>query len=78
VNNQPIGPFICKPEDGKAYDCGLGGSCPAGFCQSSNSGNGYICMEPCTNNSQCGTTGAVCSPLMSGTCNTATSICWPQ
>ena len=78
ANGNPTGPLICKPNDGKAYDCAATTSateCPAGFCVSSNSGNGAICMEPCTSQSQCAD-GATCQALSSGTCNTSPKVCW--
>jgi hypothetical protein len=80
ATNNPIGPKVCKPNDGKAYDCAattVVNPCPAGFCVGSNTGNGAVCMEPCTGQSQCAN-GAVCTPLTSGSCNSSPMVCWPS
>jgi hypothetical protein len=77
-NGNPTGPYICKPNDGKAYDCG---TCTAGYCGVNLTGDagsyGTICMEPCTNNTQCGSGGAQCVPLQTGSCNGSAHICQP-
>jgi len=80
----PIGPYVCKPADGKPYDCSPDtacaptASCSSGYCPIQVTGNGScVCSEPCTNSSQCGTGGGTCATLMNGTCNTAPGACLP-
>lgn len=74
----PTGPYICKPNDGKGYDC-CGAGCVSGYCcvnlTQADGGAliGSICQEPCTNSSTCG--GGSCTPLTTGSCNNATGTC---
>lgn len=58
ANGDPVGPSICKQNDGKAYHCcgsvGLGGSCEGTNCCSTDAHNNNVCVRPCTTNQQCG------------------------
>ena len=56
-NGSPVGPYVCKANDGQPYDCCNGSvSCSGGSnncCVSDAQGNEF-CAEPCTNDSNCG------------------------
>lgn len=71
----PVGPFVCKPVDGKPYDCCSPGQCTSGCCVFATERNNSICEEPCTNNTQCGMSS--CLPLKTGTCSGFTGTCEP-
>ena len=85
VNGNPIGPLVCKPADGRPYDCATGStatncftgtSCQSGYCVVSVANGSCWCEKPCTSDGgQCGS-GSVCVNV-SGMCNGAPSSCLP-
>jgi hypothetical protein len=75
----PVGPYVCKPNDGKAYHCcsGIFNTCDTGCCVSDARDN-YICATKCTGNDQCG--AAHCVGFNFGTITTScsgTTACGP-
>jgi hypothetical protein len=52
----PVGPFVCKPNDGALYDgCnGLGTTCSGNGCCVQDTNGNYFCTTTCTNASMCG------------------------
>lgn len=89
-NPIPVGSFICKPADGKPYDCAVGttgattdagfpyscgsASCPQGLCPVNVANGSCWCEKPCSTSAQCGS--AACAPV-SGSCNGAPGTCLP-
>jgi len=77
------GHFVCKANDGQAYDGAVNGTtCAAGLCAvTSHTAAGALlgtyCALPCPtaefSSPQCG--GNTCIALGSGTCNTAIGFC---
>jgi hypothetical protein len=51
----PLGPYICKPNDGNAYDCcdGLFTDCSGNYCCVTDSNSNEFCALPCTTSSMC-------------------------
>jgi hypothetical protein len=79
ANLNPVGPFVCKPNDGQAYDgChGLGTSCTGSYCCMKDANMNEFCALPCQNDTMCG--AAHCNPYQSasGICITVTQACGP-
>ena len=55
-SGNPVGPYICKPNDGAPYDCcfGVFTDCGSGYCCFSDSNNNQFCSAPCDGPDQCG------------------------
>ncbi len=74
-SQNPIGPYVCKANDGKAYD-GCGGNClGTGHCPNAagddcyNVGSNAFCGKGCSIDSDCGDPGIVCcKPATCGNC----------
>lgn len=78
-NKNPIGPYVCKPNDNGPYNCcnGVGQNCSNGYCCVQLIGNGsYVCEEPCHNDGNCGP--GACTMLTSGTCSGSPGGCTPK
>lgn len=56
LSGNPIGPYICVPNDGGAYHgcSGLLTSCGDGKCCMTDSYNNQFCASQCSNSTQCG------------------------
>jgi hypothetical protein len=67
-----MGPKICEPNDGAAYDCCNGGQAcrETGTCCMTDTSGSNVCVEPCTNDNQCGTGHCVSyvGPASGSTC----------
>lgn len=78
TSGNPIGPFICVPNDGAAYHgChGLLTTCSAPYCCFTDGNDNQFCATACVNDSQCG--AAHCRSLSNAntTCS-ATMGCAP-
>jgi hypothetical protein len=85
LSGNPIGPYVCKPNDGKLYDgCGpsepLYGSCTGGFsCYQTSANTAYFCGIGCTGKGgDCGDAGNVCcNPLIPPCGNPGGGGCMP-
>jgi hypothetical protein len=55
AHGDPVGPYVCKPNDGADYDCCYGfTTCNGtGCCVADTSGNEFCAVE-CQNSSSCG------------------------
>jgi len=55
TSGNPVGPFVCKLNNGQPYNCCFGATTCAGntCCVADNYGNQF-CSLPCTNSSNCG------------------------
>ena len=80
----PIGPYVCKPDDGLPYDGCLSQPCWAGFCclplfgAAGSADTAYpICQAACSIDSEC-EAPATCLPLLSGTCFGGMKVCGIQ
>jgi hypothetical protein len=60
-NGDPIGPYVCKPNDAKPYDCctGLFNDCDSTHCCVTDPNNNEFCVTQCTQNSQCGAASCI-------------------
>jgi hypothetical protein len=75
VSTNPVGPYVCKANDGKAYD-GCDGDClGTGHCPNApgddcyNVGGNTFCGKGCSIDSDCGDPGIVCcKPATCGNC----------
>jgi hypothetical protein len=67
----PVGPYICKPNDGQAYHCcyGITVNCGANHCCVSDTDGNEFCAVPCTSNTPCG--AAHCAGYSFGTLTTS-------
>jgi hypothetical protein len=76
----PVGPYICKPDDGNSYDCctGITTTCSGNFCCVKDSNGNEFCSLPCTpGDTTCG--AAHCDPFTFGietTCS-GSNACGP-
>jgi hypothetical protein len=79
-SGNPIGPYICKANDGAPYDCCEGStSCTGGTnncCAIDSSGN-YVCSAPCTNASNCGAAKCDTLTLAAFSSCSGTTFCGP-
>jgi hypothetical protein len=52
----PIGPYVCKPNDQKTYHCcdGVFSTCSGNDCCVADSNDNHFCARPCQNSPQCG------------------------
>jgi len=77
-----MGPNVCKPVDGSAYDgCQAGSVSCAGNSCCLNTMSGYpgpdtdICFKPCLTSGDCG--GGTCAaPPYAQSCNGGSNVCW--
>lgn len=65
----PVGPMICKPNDGALYDgCNGSAACAgSGCCVADGSGN-HFCATACTDNTTCGAATCNTYDFSPGTC----------
>ena len=57
TSGNPVGPLVCKPNDGQAYDCCFAPavlSCAGNYCCVADNAGNQFCSLPCTNGSNCG------------------------
>ena len=56
VSGDPVGPYVCKPNDGRPYDCcnGIAVSCTSPACCVTDANDNSFCAPMCTGNGQCG------------------------
>jgi hypothetical protein len=69
--SNPVGPYVCVPDDGAAYH-GCNGplvTCGGTSCCFIDAQKNAICVETCTNDSQCGAAACVTYPAKSSTCS---------
>jgi hypothetical protein len=74
----PAGPYVCKPADGKAYDCCTAQvPCDTSHCCVNVAGVGnQVCELPCTTDGDCGPGG--CVTLGGGTCIGKSGACFAR
>jgi hypothetical protein len=80
TSGNPVGPLVCKPFDGAAYDCcsGLGGvTCSGNGCCAGDSAGNHYCAQSCLNPSQCGNANCVTFQDTSLTSCSGTTFCGP-
>jgi hypothetical protein len=61
ATGNPVGPYVCKPNDGAAYNCcfGVGTPCSgSAYCCVADASGNQFCATQCVNSSMCG--GARC------------------
>lgn len=81
AQGDPVGPYICKPNDGNAYDCcfGVFNTCGEGTCCVADSKGNKFCARQCLDNSHCG--AARCEgfkfSFTSTTCSGQETACGP-
>jgi hypothetical protein len=88
VSGNPVGPYVCKANDGAKYD-GCGGNClgtgrcpnaPTGYSCFAVTGNSF-CGKGCTADADCGDPGVTCcKPATCGNCVNSCSgagVCGP-
>jgi hypothetical protein len=76
----PVGPYVCKADDGNAYDCCTGAftTCGTNYCCVTDSNGNEFCATQCTSSANCG--AAHCDPFTFGTFTTTcsgTTACGP-
>ncbi len=78
ANGNPVGPFVCAPNDGQTYHCCNGGeACVAsGACCATYAGLGSICSDACSVDSQCGAAHCL-TPSDAGASCGAGGVCGP-
>ena len=80
TSGEPQPYYVCKANDGVAYDGCSSGSCGSGLCclsmTSSTGSLGDICERPCQTSASCG--DSTCQPLTSGTCAGLNGSCMPN
>lgn len=55
ASGNPVGPLVCKANDGAAYHCCNGlTTCTGSTCCGRDANGNNTCIAPCTNDSQCG------------------------
>jgi hypothetical protein len=69
----PVGPYVCKADDGNAYDCctGVFTTCGTNYCCVTDTNGNEFCAAQCTSSSTCGS--AHCDPFTFGTFTTTCS-----
>jgi hypothetical protein len=74
----PVGPYLCKPNDGAGYHCCNGSvQCDAGCCLTDPNGSS-ICATPCSSDGQCSNAHCVdYASLPSGSSCGGTKACGP-
>jgi hypothetical protein len=76
----PVGPYVCKPDDGYSYDCCQGFTviCGGSDCCVLDNNMNEFCAQPCATDSDCNGTHclAVNAPLESS-CSTGSTVCLP-
>ena len=76
----PVGPYVCMPDDTKAYHCCTTNfkSCPGEeFCCISDTQGNQFCAQTCTANAQCGAAHCVGGKTGFGSTCVATLFCQP-
>ncbi len=55
ATGQPVGPYICKPNDANAYDCcyGIFNTCGGIYCCVQDSKQNEFCAAPCSTDGDC-------------------------
>ena len=82
TSGNPVGPYVCKKNDGALYDCCNGTqTCNQGCCATSPASNGSdVCVTQCTTMSQCGAatcqSGTWTVPTFSA-CSNSEGVCAP-
>lgn len=78
ADGNPIGPYICVPNDGAAYHgCSGLTSCKGTDCCFIDAQANQFCVAPCLNDSQCGDAACVTYPSKASTCSGMMG-CGPQ
>lgn len=70
TQGNPVGPYVCVPNDGAAYHgCnGALSTCGGTDCCFIDAKANQFCVAPCLNDSQCGDAACVTYPAKSSTC----------
>lgn len=74
----PVGPFICKPNDGQEYHgCrGILSKCDGAYCCVKDRFDNEFCARPCTSPAECGGARCIAYTFDLG-CMTASAACGP-
>jgi len=55
ASGNPVGPYVCKPNDGQPYNCCFGTTvCGGNYCCVADSAGNQFCSLPCSSSSNCG------------------------
>lgn len=76
----PVGPYVCMPDDTKAYHCCTTNftSCPGENCCITDTQGNQFCAQSCTTNAQCGAAHCVAGKTgFSSTCFSSKLFCQP-
>lgn len=78
AKGEPVGPYICKPNDGNPYNCcsGITVTCGADTCCVADERDNKFCAKKCLDNTQCGEARCVDYSFTWSTCQGPTA-CGP-
>jgi hypothetical protein len=73
-NGDPVGPYVCVPNDGGDYHGCFGAltSCGGGFCCFTDAQQNQFCARPCSGDNECGNAQCVTFDNSNTTCSETT------